>query len=80
MTERRARPARDHGRHPRPLIAEARVPDRVDPPVDPVQPSGADAPRDTTLCQTSAGQLPKPDYSMLCRGNLRHKRVGPGAL
>ena len=56
------------------------MPDRVDPPVDPVQPSGADAPRDTTLCQTSAGQLPKPDYSMLCRGNLRHKRVGPGAL
>jgi hypothetical protein len=75
VTEDSARPACEHGCHPSPLGVVGDVPDRVDPPVKPMQASRASALRDGVPSQPGGQKLAMGDRSMLTGGDCRDLEI-----
>jgi hypothetical protein len=78
VTESRSLAAGKDRGHPPPLNAQARMPDRIDASVDPVQVSGLDPPRQGAATDASDNQLGSRYHSVLPRRDCCHEMVGRG--
>src|ERR1700755_2778659 len=76
MAQHRAASAREHRRHPAPLVAEPRVAKRVDALMDAVQPPRLDPPRHPTGPTSNRAKLMNRDHTVLPRRDFRSPRVG----
>jgi hypothetical protein len=75
MAQDRAIAGSEHRRHPSPLAREARMADRIDPAMDPVQSPVCDAMRKRRRTEPQPHKLPSRDDSVLPRRQARDSGI-----
>jgi hypothetical protein len=77
MTDNRPLTASEDGRHPPSVKGDSRMTDRIDAPMDPVQPATGKATRDRACAETRRQELGRRDNAVLSFRDLRHLGVCP---